>query len=233
MLLKADFHNHTCLSPCASLELSPRVLVDRAAGAGIRVLALTDHNAAGNTSAFESLCRGAGLLPLCGLEVTTIEELHCLCLFESAERALAFEGLVQARLPRFPHNPETWGDQVIVDEDETILGQVDFYLGMSCRISLAELGTLCLSRGGLFIPAHIDRPSQSILSQFGHLPPGPYTALETHHNPCVLETRGLTLVAGSDAHFPGDVGQRTCVIEAEAATFSAVRRALAQGRVRW
>ncbi len=80
MVLTADFHNHSCLSPCGSLEMSPSVLVSAAVRKGVEILVLSDHNSARNTPAFEVLCREAGVIPLCGLEVTTQEELHfCAC----------------------------------------------------------------------------------------------------------------------------------------------------------
>jgi PHP family Zn ribbon phosphoesterase len=231
MVLKADFHNHSCLSPCGSLELSPSVLVERALGRGIQVLALSDHNSARNTPAFELLCQRAGILPLCGIEVTTQEELHCLCLFPDAARATAFGTLVEQRTVKVKNRPEKWGDQIVVDADENVTGEVDWWLGTATDLTLTALGGLCLEAEGLFVPAHIDRPSQSVLSQLGYLPDLPYSALEVRTGAGGLETRGCTLVHGSDAHYPDDVGSRTCQVEVDERTFSGVRRALARGAV--
>lgn len=231
MVLTADFHNHSCLSPCGSLELSPRVLVDRARERGVGVLALTDHNSARNTPAFEALCRGAGIVALCGLEVTTQEELHCLCLFGGADEAQAFGKRIEDRLAKIANRPEKWGDQIVVDADENVLDEVPFWLGMATDLPLTELGHWCLSAGGLFIPAHIDRPSQSILSQLGYLPDLPYTALEVRAGTGGLDTGARTLVRGSDAHYPDDVGKRTCTLELAAPSFAGVREALEAGRV--
>ncbi|HTH14571.1 MAG TPA: PHP domain-containing protein [Spirochaetia bacterium] len=231
MVLKADFHNHSCLSPCGSLELSPTVLVDRAVGRGIQALALSDHNSARNTPAFELLCRRAGVLPLCGIEVTTQEELHCLCLFPDAASAQAFGALVEEKTVKIQNRPEKWGDQVIVDSQENVMGEVEWWLGTATDLTLTALGDRCLEAGGLFIPAHIDRPSQSVLSQLGYLPDLPYSALEVRRDAGGLETRGHALVHGSDAHYPDDVGSRTCQIEVDEPSFSEVRRALARGAV--
>lgn len=231
MLLVADFHNHSCLSPCGSLEMSPRVLVSRALSRGVQVLALSDHNSARNTPAFESLCRRSGLLPLCGIEVTTQEELHCLCLFATAAEALAFGAFVEAHLAKVANRPEKWGDQVVVDEEENVLDEVPFYLGTATDLPLTDLGRYCLSAGGLFIPAHIDRASQSVKSQLGYLPDLPYTALEVRHDAAGLDTRGCPLVKGSDAHYPDDVGTRTCRIEAPSWDFIGVKQALTRGQV--
>jgi len=231
MLLTADFHNHSCLSPCGSLELSPSVLVAEAVRKGVEVLVLSDHNTARNTPAFEALCREAGLVSLCGLEVTTQEELHCLCLFPDANAAVNFGTFIEEHLLKVTNKPEKWGDQIVVDAEENVVEEVPFWLGTATDLPLTALGKFCLSAGGLFIPAHIDRPSQSVLSQLGYLPDLPYTALEVRNNAGGLEIRGKTLVRGSDAHYPDDVGTRTCQLELEAADFGSIRRALETGAV--
>jgi len=231
MVLTADFHNHSCLSPCGSLELSPAVLVDRSVRRGVRFLALSDHNSARNTPAFEALAPSAGLVPLCGLEVTTQEELHCLCLFRNSSDALAFGSLIEDRLLKVPNRPEKWGDQVVVDARENVLDEVPYWLGTATNLPLTELGDWCLAAGGMFIPAHIDRPSQSILSQLGYVPDLGYSALEVRQGTAGLDVRGRTLVKGSDAHYPDDVGTRTCRVEVESPDFDSLRVALAQGLV--
>lgn len=233
MVLTADFHNHSCLSPCGSLEMSPAILVAGAFRRGVDVLALSDHNCARNVPAFEALCRQAGVLPLCGIEVTTQEELHCLCLFAGAAEALEFGAYIEDHLLKVANRPQKWGDQVVVDAAENVVGEVPFYLGTATDLPLTSLGDSCLSAGGLFIPAHIDRASQSVLSQLGYLPELPYSALEVRRDPAGLETRGVALVRGSDAHYPSDIGSRTCRVEVEERTFQGIRRALAGGRVRF
>jgi len=231
MWLTADFHNHSCLSPCASLEMSPSVLVAEAARKGVQVLVLSDHNSARNTPTFESLCRTAGLLPLCGMEVTTQEELHCLCLFADAAEAAAFGTFIEDHLLKLTNQPEKWGDQIVVDAQENVLEEVPFYLGTSTDIPLTALAEYCLAAGGLFVPAHIDRASQSILSQLGYLPDLPYSALEVRRDAAGLDTRGKPLVKGSDAHYAADVGTRTCRLEVDHPSFAGVREALEKGRV--
>ena len=84
----ADLHNHSCLSPCGSLELSPRRLLEIAAAKGIRVLALTDHNSSLNCPAFAKLCPQFGVIPIFGMEATASEEIHVLCLFTNLAAAM-------------------------------------------------------------------------------------------------------------------------------------------------
>jgi predicted metal-dependent phosphoesterase TrpH len=71
MALLTDLHNHSCLSPCGSLDLSPRYLAELAAARGVRVLALTDHNSSLNCPAFAKVCPKFGIIPIFGMEATT------------------------------------------------------------------------------------------------------------------------------------------------------------------
>ena len=56
----ADLHIHSCLSPCASLDLSPREIVERAKAAGLDIIAVTDHNTAKNVRVVMGLAEGEG-----------------------------------------------------------------------------------------------------------------------------------------------------------------------------
>jgi len=42
----ADLHIHTCLSPCAELEMLPKFILEQAQELGLQIIAITDHNSA-------------------------------------------------------------------------------------------------------------------------------------------------------------------------------------------
>jgi len=205
----ADLHNHSCLSPCGSLDLSPRVLVETAARRSIGILALTDHNTCANGPAFAKLCAEYRVIPVFGMEATTREEVHVLCLFDTLEKALSWGERVYALLPPLPNDPERLGDQVIVNEDDEIEGEVDVYLGSALELGLDEIGPLAEQYGGIVIPAHVDRPAFSMTSQLGFVSPGPWAALECVRLPPAVDTLGYPLITGSDAHYPEHVGRRS------------------------
>ena len=46
-----DLHIHSALSPCADREMTPVNIVAYAAAAGLEIIAVSDHNAAGNVRA--------------------------------------------------------------------------------------------------------------------------------------------------------------------------------------
>jgi PHP family Zn ribbon phosphoesterase len=223
MSLLADFHNHSCLSPCGSLDLSPRLLVDIASAKGVRVLALTDHNSSLNCPAFAKLCPQKGIIPLYGMEATTSEEIHVLCLFTSLEASLDFNEYAYSILTPFPNDPEKTGDQVYVDEEDNIEGEVEYYLISPLDLSVDLIGARVAEYGGIVIPAHVDRPAFSMFSQLGVVVDGPWAAVECTRippvmpplaagggpaSPATLDTLGYPLTTSSDAHYPEHVARR-------------------------
>ncbi|MDR2631855.1 MAG: PHP domain-containing protein, partial [Spirochaetaceae bacterium] len=140
MALLADLHNHSCLSPCGSLDLSPRVLAETAAARGVQVLALTDHNTSRNCPAFAFHCRRMGIIPLYGLEVTTQEEIHMVALFASLKAALEFGDYIYSIITPFPNDPEKTGDQVYVDANDNIEGELEYFLPSAADIGVDALG---------------------------------------------------------------------------------------------
>ena len=135
------------------------------------------------------------------------------------------------KLPDIPNRPEKFGDQVYVDEDENILGEVDKYLVSAADISLDELFELTSKLGGMFIPAHIDKPVFSIPSQLGFLPQMAYTALETTTIPCQIDTGNHNLIKNSDAHYLDDIAKRISEYEIDNLSFSELKKSILKGNI--
>lgn len=211
MNLRADLHIHTCLSACGSLRMSPARIVRRAQAAGLDAIAVTDHNSARHVPLADRLCREAGLVLVPGLEAHTSEEIHVLCLFETAEAALAFGEVLYERLPPVRCVPEKMGDQVVVNEREEILETVERYLVNATNWTLTEMIEEVRAAGGLAVPAHADRPSSGVFGRLGFLPPLPCPTIEVsprydvEKDPAGLSARHR-LMTGSDAHEPDQIG---------------------------
>ncbi|WP_020611743.1 PHP domain-containing protein [Sediminispirochaeta bajacaliforniensis] len=231
MKFRADLHIHSCLSPCGSLEMSPARIITEAEAAGLDLLALTDHNCARNLRAFDHAARKSNITPIFGIEVNSIEEAHVLCLFPTVKQAEELGDFIENRLPQIPNNPDLFGDQVYVDEHEFILGEVEVSLLQGAEITLEELLKEVKERGGLFIPAHIDRPSFSVVSQLGFLPRLDYSAVECVTWPPVIDTADYCVITDSDAHYPQDIAKRSFTFEADSPTFEGLYDALAAKRV--
>jgi hypothetical protein len=167
---RADLHVHTCLSPCAELDMTPRQIVDAAKGKGLDILAITDHNSAENTEAARRAASGSGLVVLSGMEITSSEEVHVLALFEDGEGAMRMQDIVYENLPPGENDEELYGQQVIVNEFDEVMGFNTRLLITATRLSLEALVSMIHSCGGLCVASHIDREAFSVISQLGFIP---------------------------------------------------------------
>jgi predicted metal-dependent phosphoesterase TrpH len=66
-----DLHTHTTASDG---RCSPEELVARANAAGVRALAVTDHDTVAGCDAAAAACRSAGIEFVCGIEITAVED---------------------------------------------------------------------------------------------------------------------------------------------------------------
>jgi hypothetical protein len=218
--------------------------VEIAAARGVEVLALTDHNSSLNCPAFAKLCPQYGIIPIFGMEATTSEEIHVLCLFTGLEACLAFNEYAYSILMPFPNYPEKTGDQVYVDEEDNIEGEVEYYLINPLEISIDAIGAKVAEYSGIVIPAHVDRPAFSMTSQLGVVVKGPWAAVECVRIPPLvltgpLDTLGYPLTTSSDAHYPEHVARRPFMLDIEPdelqpggqADIEALKRALAKRQV--
>lgn len=167
MRLAFELHMHSCLSPCGSGDSTPANLAAMCALAGLNVVALTDHNAVGNCGAFLEAGKENGLLAIPGMELTTAEEAHVVCLFPTPEGAEAFGEYVRGKLPPIPNNPHKFGPQVLMDAGDGVLGEETALLMGAADIGIYQVPKLMDSFGGFAFPAHIDRPSFSLLASLG------------------------------------------------------------------
>jgi hypothetical protein len=193
--------------------MSPRYIAECGATRKLKVMALTDHNSSLNCRAFAKVCRTFGIIPIFGMEATASEEIHALCLFTSLEASLAFSEYAYSILTPFLNNSEKTGDQVYVDEEDQIEGEVEYYLINPLDISIDEIGAKAAKYGGIVIPAHVDRPAFSMTSQLGVVVDGPWTAIECVRIPPAmnglpLDTLGFPLTTSSDAHYPEHIARR-------------------------
>ncbi len=232
MVYRADFHIHSCLSPCASLEMSPSAIVQRAKQVGLNAIGLSDHNCAFNLPAFDAACRRFGMEALYGLEVTSAEEAHMLCLFDDLEAALELGARVYDSLPDIRNRPERFGDQPIVDERDEILGFADKYLISASAYDISALLDMVHALGGVFIPAHIDRNVFGIIAQLGFLPEEPFDAVEltAHGDPELAQH--YPIIRNSDAHQLAAIGAAFSELEMPQLSVDDLRDCLTAGRIR-
>lgn len=220
--------------------MSPSLLARIGAAKGLEIMAISDHNAALNAKAFSACARKEGLAALYGMEACSAEEAHLLCLFDEPEAALDFGSFLTGHLPDTPYDPEQLGDQAVVDEDDNVLDLPQLYYGAALDLGWDELCAQANARGGLVIPAHIDRPYYGVIAQLGFLPDGPYAAVEAVRPLEAGQARGYPCISGSDAHYPEHIGRRPFALDLEPGwkrpdgrvSLGHIRSALAGGRIR-
>ena len=203
-----DLHLHSCLSPCADNDMTPSSIAGMGMLAGIRIMALTDHNSTANCPAFFRAADAVGVIPVAGMELETAENIHVVCLFEALAGAMSFGEEVAAR--RFPicNKPEIYGDQLIVDHDDNELGRDPLLLVVATGIPLTVVPEIVGRHGGVCYPAHVDRPSNGIIAILGDLPPDfPTECVELNDmsrrdelSASYHSLSGKKFLAGSDAH---------------------------------
>lgn len=232
---RADLHIHSTLSPCGSLEMSPVRILEAARKKHLNMIAITDHNTTRQCHIVHRLGRELGIQVLFGAEINTREEVHCLCLFETIDQTHEFQRWLDAHLPPVPNRPEYFGDQVWVDEAEQILGEESRLLLTALSQTLEASEAKVHQLDGLFVAAHADRPSYSIVSQLGFLPDTVrFDAIElsgrtpdrdfSKQHPSFDP---LCRIAASDAHTPDQIGTAFTIFHGEDNGFSALKYALA------
>ena len=233
-----DFHLHSCLSPCGSEDMTPANIAGMALVNGLQAFALTDHNTAKNCPAAAAHAKEYGLTFLPGMELTTQEEVHVLCLFARVEDALAFDSYVHERIQPVENKPDYFGHETIMNEKDEPVGEEPLLLINATTISFDSLQGLVEKYGGVMVPAHIDKSSNALLANLGFVPPDShFTTVEYAHienaerlekeNPYLASCRKIT---DSDAHYLENVNQAVNILHVKENTPEAILEVLRSGR---
>jgi len=169
MKIAVDLHIHSALSPCADDDMTPNNIVNMAILKKLDAISVTDHNSCDNVEAIMKVAKSK-LVVVPGMEVQTKEEVHLLCYFKDLDKLLDFGELIRSRLPNIANVPKVFGNQLIIDEKDRVLGQREQLLISSVDLSIEQVLEEVYKRQGALVPAHIDRPSFSIISQLGFIP---------------------------------------------------------------
>ncbi len=214
---RIDLHIHTVVSACAEIEMIPPLIVHRALDLGLDLIAITDHNTADNVVAVQEASRGTALKVMPGMEVQTREEVHILCLFDTAEQICAWQATVYNSLPSTRNTPEVFGAQYVVNAMGDYLRDNERLLQTSVGMSIEKVVEGVRDLGGLPIAAHVDRPALSLLANLGFIPSGlPLAGLEISRRHTAESFRATygelahwPLIGSSDAHRLSDMAVRT------------------------
>lgn len=213
----ADLHVHTVLSGCAEVEMIPPLIIRQAKRLGVSVIAITDHNACHNVEAVIQASLGAGVHVLPGMELQSREEVHLLCLFDTLAQCRDWQEEVDRRLPPLANREDAFGAQYVVDATGEWVRTEERLLATSVEMSVEEVSKKVRALGGMVIPAHVDRPSFSLLSNLGFVPESlevPAVEVTPRFDPRAglekfPQLKTLCLIVDGDAHRLEEIQNRT------------------------
>ncbi len=212
------------------MDMTPNNIVGMSKLMGLHVIALTDHNSVLNCEATIAVGRENGLLVIPGMELTTAEEIHVVCLFPSLEKALSFNDYVKDHQMQIQNRADIYGRQVVMDKDDNEIKEVDNLLILATDISVMNVKELVESFDGVCYPAHINRDSMSILSVLGEIPPEcGFCSCEVSSSGNIEELKAMhpildsmLIVRDSDAHYLENMKDAENFFELDSLTTDAV-----------
>ncbi|MCI8920649.1 MAG: PHP domain-containing protein [Acutalibacter sp.] len=204
-----DFHIHSCLSPCGDNDMTPSNIAGMAALMGLDIIAITDHNTSKNAASVMAAGQEAGVLVIPGMELCTAEEAHIVCLFETLEGAMGFDGYIYKNMPHIANKAEIFGEQRMLSWSDELVGQEENLLLVSSFVGVDDVCALAKEYGGIALPAHVNRDSYSVIAALGSLPPEVGFAAFEATRDCDMEAlfrtnpelEGLKVVRDSDSHY--------------------------------
>lgn len=203
--------------------MTPANIVGMAALKGLDVIALTDHNSSKNAPAFHHFAKKYGILALTGMELCTIEEVHVVCLFPTLNQTMDFDKYIEKRIVPIPNKEEIFGNQLICDLKDHYCGKVENLLINRTDISFDGLWKQIRTFGGAMFPAHVDKSSNSLVSNLGFIPPdSKFSVFEIKDKENLSSIKklhpylnGCMALNNSDAHRLGDIKEPDDTLDVE------------------
>ncbi len=228
-LFKADLHIHTCLSPCADLDMSPKNIVQKAIEREIDIIAITDHNSSENVKAVYDAAKGTKVKVFFGMEITTKEEVHLLSYFPTLKSTKLFENFVYENLDK-TENRKIIDEQVIANGKDEVLGFLEYNLFSAVKKPIETIVNKIHELKGVAIPAHIDREGFGIINQLGFFPSDInfdgvecYDRKKDSIKDILKKYSSLT---SSDSHSIDEIGKRTTLLKIKKVSFGEFVKAL-------
>ncbi|WP_207639967.1 PHP domain-containing protein [Fervidicella metallireducens] len=216
-----DFHIHSALSPCGDNDMTPNNIINMAKLKGLDAIAITDHNSCENVAACVEVGIKNNIIVIPGMELQTKEDVHSLCLFKSVEDAMEFQNYVYSNLTYKLNKHDVFGQQLICDINDEIVGINERMLLLSSEISFDDAFYSVKELGGVFIPAHVDRDSYSVITSLGFIPD--YLGIKCLEYNSEQKLRNLIssgiikdnykFIQSSDAHYLQDILESVFSIE--------------------
>ena len=150
------------------------------------------------------------------------------------DTALDFDKFVYRHLQKIENNPAVFGHQYCVDKEEKILYEDPYLLINATDIPFDEVEVPVKARGGIAIPAHLDKSTTSLLSSLGYVPPESTFKVFELKDMSKLHTlrdahpylRDCKVITDSDAHYLEHINEPVNFLEVEEKSVAGVIKAL-------
>ena len=206
MRIKYDLHIHSALSPCADDNMTPSNIVGFAKLQGLDAVAIADHNAIANVKVAMDVGDAFDVVVVPAMELQTAEDIHILCLFEKFQDLQSFYNSIH--FADIQNRAEIFGEQLILDEDDNVLGKEQRMLLVASGVSVEEVVSLAKQHNGIAVAAHIDREENGMVAILGTVTEDfsvvEISATATKQIQCY--TTGRKVITNSDAHTLEDIG---------------------------
>lgn len=202
--------------------MTPANIVNMAKLLGLDAIAITDHNSCRNLPATDSYAKKNNIILIYGMELCTMEEVHVLCFFKILDNAMSFDSYVYERLVKVANRQEIFGRQDIYNDKDMKIGEEPNLLINATDISFDSLDETLKSFNGIYIPAHVNKGSNSLLSNLGFVPPeSKFKCVEINDVQLVDSLRRMhpylakcNVISNSDAHSLERINEPANFIEA-------------------
>ncbi|MEA1885057.1 MAG: PHP domain-containing protein [Thermotogota bacterium] len=227
---RADFHIHSCLSPCADITMTPNEVVKQLVEKHIDWAALTDHNTTRNLRPFESVFKAAGVAFLPGIEIQTVEDIHVLGYFPDVEAAQKAGKEVEEALPAIQIDPEKNGYQLTVDEQDEFQDMVLKPFGFPTTLTLDQTVALIRKFNGIPVYAHVER-AMGVIVQLGLIPQEPYDMacelyMPSKYQEYASQFASRTVFSSSDSHNLDSFSEAKMMVKCKSRSFDELERAI-------
>ena len=210
-----DFHIHSCLSPCADMDMTPHSIAGMSYINGLGAIAVADHNTARNIRAVMKAAAEYGICVVPAIEAESAENIHLLCLFPDVEKAEEMGLFLENHLPPIKNRPDIFGEQWIMNEIDEKTGEIDLLLINATDLPIEQIKKETERLQGVCIAAHIDREKNGIIATLGCIPDYlEFSTLElSRHAKEWKKEEKYKYISGSDAHTLTDISEKMNFLE--------------------
>ncbi len=212
--------------------MSPKRVIERAIEEKLDIIGICDHNSAENILATKKLSSDK-ITVLAGMEITSIDEVHILSLFDDTYSILDLQKEVYKYLTPGVNEKNVFGEQIIVNEYDEVEGYNTRLLLGATSLTLEDLVNKVHLLGGIAIASHVDRENYGIINQLGFIPEDiDFDALEISYR--ITEEEAVQkfpqishypLITSSDAHYLDDIGRKTTSFFIEEPSVNEIKKA--------